>query len=86
VIAAQLPGKALVVWQMVHHQSSLRGKAEVTLPAALPDRMGVERKTKVRALRCLEAAGLVTVAWQIGAKPLAPPPRASGQSTHRVFD
>ncbi len=67
--AAQLPGRALVVWQMVHHQCRLRGQVVVTLPGALLDRMGVRKKARLRALRHLEGAGLIKVAWRIGRPP-----------------
>jgi hypothetical protein len=68
-IAARLSGKALVVWELVHHQCHLRRKAEVTLSTILLERVGVGPDAKVRALRYLEKAGLITVTWQAGRAP-----------------
>jgi hypothetical protein len=68
-IAARLPGKALAVWLLIHHQYRLRGNEVVTLSTALLDRVGIEQMSKLRALRHLEAAGLVTVTWSTGHPP-----------------
>jgi hypothetical protein len=68
-IAARLPGKALIVWMCVHHQCRLRRKEEVTLPATLLDKVGVRQMAKLRALRYLEAAGLIAVIWEQGRPP-----------------
>ena len=65
-IAARLPGKALIVWELIHHQCHLRRKSDVTLPITLLERVGVGVDSKLRALRCLEKAGLIAVTWQAG--------------------
>ena len=41
----------------------------MTLPIALLERVGVEVNSKLRALRCLEKAGLIAVTWQAGHSP-----------------
>src|SRR4051794_13832387 len=68
-IAAKLPGKALLVWQLVQHQCRLSRKDEITLRAALLERVGVSVDVKLRALRTLERAGLITVARGKGRSP-----------------
>ena len=70
-IAARLPGRALLVWELVHHQCWLRRNKEiaVTLPAELCDRVGLKPDARLCALRHLEKAGLVTVTWEIGHSP-----------------
>jgi hypothetical protein len=68
-IASRLPGKALITLLMVHHQCRLRREKEVTLPATLLTKVGVKTDAKLRALRRLEAAGLVTVTWELGHPP-----------------
>jgi hypothetical protein len=71
-IAARLPGKALAIWLLVHHQLRLRrkgGEEEITLPTALLERVGVDKFAKARALRHLVKAGLVTVTRQTGHSP-----------------
>jgi hypothetical protein len=68
-IVARLPGRALVVWLLIHHQGRLRRKQEITLPAALLAKVGIARLAKTRALRCLEKAGVIAVTWQAGHAP-----------------
>ena len=71
-IAARLPGKALLVWELVHHQCRLRRNKEiaVTLPADLCSRVGLKPDARLCALRHLEKAGLTAVTWEIGHSPL----------------
>jgi len=53
LVAGSLPGKALLVWQLVHHQVRMTRKVEVTLPAELLAVARVDRNARARALRDL---------------------------------
>ena len=68
-IAARLPGKALIIWLLVHHQCQLRREEEITLPATLLAKVGVSPDAKASALHRLEAAELVAVTWRLGRSP-----------------
>jgi hypothetical protein len=57
--ASRLGGRALAVYLAIHHQTALTGKRTVTLPRALLNDLGVDKDAKARALRSLEAAGLI---------------------------
>ena len=60
--ASRLPGKAVVVWLLLHHQSCLRRRPrEITMPNAMLAEFGVDRFAKARALRDLERGGLIRV-------------------------
>jgi hypothetical protein len=58
-IAARLPGKALVVWQLVHRQRYMTRKPEVALPSETLTACGVTRQSLYRALDTLERVGLI---------------------------
>jgi hypothetical protein len=68
-VAAGLPGKCLAVWLLVQHRVRLTHKDEVTLPTALLEAAGIERRAKARALRDLERAGLIRVIRKVGQTP-----------------
>jgi hypothetical protein len=60
--AAQLlPGAALYVYLLVHHQTRLTGQTMVRIPGHHLTGAGLDRKAKSRALLALEQAGLVIV-------------------------
>jgi hypothetical protein len=61
ILAAQLPGKALAVWLLVHHLARLSRFAEVTLPASRLTDWGIKQMAFLRALRHLEKAGLILI-------------------------
>ena len=65
-LAAQLPGKALAVWLLVHHQSRLKRRPVVTLPGDMLMDCGISRDANKRALAALEHIGLVSVARSKG--------------------
>ena len=66
-IAANLPGKALEVWLLIHFRTRLMRRTEVTLPAGLLEQAGVVHSTtKASALRSLEDAGLIRVSRAAG--------------------
>ncbi len=65
-----MPGKALAVFIALHHQTALTRRAAVKLPSALLVELGVDKDTKARAMRQLEAAGLISVRRQTGRSPL----------------
>jgi len=64
--AARLPGQALTVYLAVHHRMALTREKRVRLPHALMLEFGVTKDAKARALRQLEAAGLVRVERRTG--------------------
>jgi hypothetical protein len=69
-LAAQLPGKALAVWLLVHFRTRITRRDEVTLPADLLAKAGIDHPTtKARALLSLEQAGLIRVARSPGRAP-----------------
>jgi hypothetical protein len=69
-IAADLPGKALAVWLLIHFRTRITKRAEVTLPADLLAQIGAGHPgTKARALRSLEDAGLIHVDRAVGRSP-----------------
>lgn len=81
--AARLPGKALAVWCLLQHRMRLTRQAEVTLPNSLLESAGIDRNAKARALRDLEAAGLVQVSRLPGQSPrvaLPQPPEPASVS------
>ena len=55
--------KAMVYLWLVH-QARLAGKKTIPVPNGKLAKYGVDRKTKYRALRQYEAAGLITVEWR----------------------
>ena len=66
-VAANLPGKALAVWLLIHFRTRVLKHREVTLPAGLLESVGVDHPTtKVRVLRSLEDAGLIHVSRAAG--------------------
>lgn len=65
-MAARLPGQALALLLVVHHQTVLTGKAMVTLPSGLLTQFGVGKDAKARSLRQLEDAGLIRVVRSTG--------------------
>lgn len=64
--AAKLPGRAVVLFIAIHHQTALTGKPIVTLPARLLAELGVSRTAKSRGLKHLEQSGLISVARSKG--------------------
>jgi hypothetical protein len=60
-VAAGLPGKAVVVWILAHHQSKLDRTTTVTIPARRLAECGIDRESYRRARRHLERAGLILV-------------------------
>ena len=69
-VAAKLPGKALAVYLAIRHRIDLTRSAAVKLPARLMFELGVGKDAKARALRQLEAAGLVIVERKRGRSPV----------------
>ena len=59
--AAGLPGKALAVLQLVYLRVRLEGKTMVQLSEDLLRDCGIGRRAEQKALRVLDAAGLVRV-------------------------
>lgn len=57
--ASRLGGSALALFLAVHHRCALTRRSTVTLPKQLLQEFGMSRDTKSRALRSLEAAGLI---------------------------
>ena len=51
----------MAVWQLVHHQTRMTQKAEVTLPKGLLEDCGIGRWVNKRALAALEHIGLISV-------------------------
>lgn len=60
-VAARMPGQALAVLLLVHHRAKLTREDMVRLPSGLLAEFGIDKDGKARALRRLEAAGLVRV-------------------------
>jgi hypothetical protein len=78
----QIPVKALVavsevlgnkwalVWDYIHHRVGATGKNTVEIGNVGLREWGVDRFTKLRALRAFESAGLITVEWRVRRSPL----------------
>jgi hypothetical protein len=62
----KLPGKALGVWVLIHHQSRMTRKAEVALSDKMLKQCGVHRQSLYRALKHLEHVGLIQTARDRG--------------------
>jgi hypothetical protein len=60
-LAASLSGPALVLWQLIHHQTRMRKAEEITLPRWMLNDIGIGHETKRRALSALERVGLIRV-------------------------
>lgn len=60
-VAARLPGRALSLLLVVHHQTALTGRVMTTLPNNLLTQFGISKDAKARGLRQLEDAGLICV-------------------------
>jgi hypothetical protein len=60
-VVGKLPGKALLVWLLIHHRVRMTRQPEITLPSGLLASVGVDPRAKARALIALEHAGLVRV-------------------------
>ncbi len=60
-VAAQLPGKAMVLYLAIRHRADLRRSPEVTLPAGYLAAWNIRKDAKSRALVALENAGLVKI-------------------------
>jgi DNA-binding MarR family transcriptional regulator len=67
--ASNLPGKALHVALAIRYRCAVERTRTVKLASALLRKFGVERDAKARALRQLEAAGLIRVSRQRGRNP-----------------
>ncbi len=59
--AASLPGKALAVYIAIRHRRDVTGKPTVALSNPFLATWGVDKDSKARALRELEAAGMARV-------------------------
>lgn len=59
--AACLPGQALAMYLAVRHQADLTRKPIVRVPRSLLHEFGIDKDSKSRSLRALEAAGLIRV-------------------------
>ena len=68
--AAQLGIPALMVGILLHFRSVWCGRDSVTLPKELLDKFQISRGVKQRALRSLEAAGLVSIVQETGRSPV----------------
>ena len=70
-LVSHLPGRAFVTYMAIWDRSKLEGRGvPVTLPNAFAlDPWGVNRHAKARALRSLEAAGLIHVQRSVGRAP-----------------
>jgi hypothetical protein len=60
-VAARLPGRALHVAVAIWFQAGIKGVAEVRLPSATVQSLGISRFALYRGLAALETAGLVRV-------------------------
>ena len=60
----------VMVWVWLLHQARKTGKSTVTIPNGALAKLGVSRIAKLRALRQLEAAGLIVVEWRPRKTPL----------------
>ena len=67
--ASRLPGKALAVWELVHHRKRVTRRAIVTLPNDMLEEAGIGEDAKARALMLLQQAGLIEVARSPGRSP-----------------
>jgi hypothetical protein len=56
---ASVSREALPVWLLIHHRRKLTGELWITLPARELTRLRVDRTAKRRALKVLEAEGLI---------------------------
>ena len=66
---AALPGKALAVGVALWFERGLRGRKETVVGRGLLTQLNVNRKAGYRALRALEAVGLVSVDRHVGRCP-----------------
>ena len=57
-------GQRLLVWLYILHKVKLRGEGTVQIANKTLAEWGVSRHAKVRALRELEAVGLISVEWR----------------------
>ena len=65
-VAMKLPGKALGVWALIHHQCWITRKSEVALSGKMLKQCGVHRQSLYRALKDLEHVGLIQTTRQRG--------------------
>ena len=68
--AARLPGKSLHTGVALWYAIGISQVASIPLSNVYGNRFGVDRNAKYRALRSLEAAGLVAVQRKRGRSPL----------------
>ena len=68
-MAAKLPGRAFHVGILLWFLAGMTARLTVTLTGATTRSFGLDRDAKSRALRSLEAAGLVTVRRRPGQNP-----------------
>lgn len=68
--AAQLPGKAFQVAVAIRFQEGVKRSRTVTTPSKTLTKMGITRQSAYRALKALEASGLVSVERHPGRSPL----------------
>lgn len=64
--ASSLGGKALATYVLVSHRADLTKSDTVTVPGGLCSQFGIDKDSKRRALRELEAVGLVALHNQKG--------------------
>jgi hypothetical protein len=63
-VAAVLGGKRMLVWLWILHQSWQRQSSTVTVTNTALKKYGINRMTKHRALKELEAIGAIMVDWR----------------------
>jgi hypothetical protein len=68
-LVARLPGKASVVWQLIHYRLRVSRMKEVTLPDPFAAEFGLTEWVKRRAIKQLEHIGLVRVNRRPKGKP-----------------
>jgi len=62
--AAATGGKRLLVWLLILHRSWLQQTPTVMVTNTMVRKYGISREMKRRALKQLEAAGLIAVEWR----------------------
>jgi hypothetical protein len=70
-VAKATGGRRMLVWLYLLFQSWRRQQPSVTVSSTDLKKLGVGRQVKVRALRDLEAAGLIVVEWRANKNPVA---------------
>jgi hypothetical protein len=68
--AAATGGKRMLVWMLILYRSWQRQNPTVVLPNTMLRKYGISREVKRRALKQLEAAGLIKVQWRSAKNPI----------------